>query len=164
MNLISHPLIKGNVVKKAIIFKFLWFLCLIPTLLFIGCDFSSSSSSSSGGENEINCKVQRKSNVQFKSGDVFMYDCGSYRVFVTESTKSLIRGRSSCSGFDDVAPDGFENGDTLFVNFKKDNIDYAKDPTEVRASSIEGYPSECVGGYTPPDGNGCDTCPDSFFD
>lgn len=134
-------------------------------ILFTGCidEGGGSGSKKSSDSLEIICKVQTKTKVPFQSGDIGFYDCGPYRVIVTRET-SILETRNSCSGFNDGSYDSINIGDTFFVSHTPKNIDYSKSPTEVRASKIEAYGEECIGGsYI--DDDPCSSCDkdDGFF-
>lgn len=126
----------------------------------MGCDdFTSSSSSSDTKTNlELTCVISTSTQIPLQSGDIGFYDCGKYRIIVTTNTK-LLQTRESCSGFNSAKFSELLLGDTLFVKYDSENIDYSKKPTEVRAQNIEAYGIECISGSfaTDPD-DGCDVC------
>lgn len=142
--------------------KIIYLLTFLLLPFFMGCD--DSSSSSSGSVIEVQCQIQGITPVAFKDGDIGFYDCGAYRIIITENTK-LLHTRDSCSGLASVEFGYPSTGDILFVGYKSSNADFASSPTVIRATYVEGYKQDCIsGGGLPETDPTCDVCPDPFFD
>lgn len=132
--------------------------------VLVGCDVSSSSSSGSSSVLEVNCTIQGITPVPIDDGDIGFFDCGQYRIVVTEDTK-LIHSRESCSGLRAVDFNYFQVENILFVGYETKNADYKSSPTVIRPNYVEGYFYECLhGSSTNLVDNPCNTCDDPFFD
>jgi hypothetical protein len=137
-------------------------ISLLACFLVIGCESEDDSKSGSSSDYDavVTCVVQ--THTPYGSG--MIYDCGQYRVYVDDATVKY-RTRESCSGFEEVGNNGFQEGDTLFCEVKSyDSINYANNPVELTPIKVEGWSSICLqgsGGGGGGDSDGCSTC--DFF-
>jgi len=134
-----------------------------------GCDDSDSVNTASSDSDgvyllEATCTVIGSSPVSPVNGDLFMYNCGSYDIIITESTR-IVKQRESCSGWDEESYGAIDNGDILIVNYAADDINYKVNPPTIRPVYIESYRPECIGAVPSSSGDfwGCDPCDEDFF-
>ena len=125
-------------------------LCLMTWVL--GCDDGGSSKSS--GYSEMMVVTSSSEPGTGDPDDIRAFSGSEFKVIATSST-SVQRQRPSCSGFDDVAVNDIEIGDT--IEFDVVDADYSQDPAVVRPSSITAYRAECIAPEVEED-DSCDSC------
>jgi len=134
---------------------------------FIGCESDSSSDSEDVGESLIRtrCVVQTRTPVALQEGDIGFYDCGTFRIVVTDVTR-IFHTRDSCSGLFEADFRTVESGDILYVDYFVKDADYMSSPTILRPVNIEGYRPDCLTNNLAQvqSDESCNTsCPNEFF-